>query len=250
MRKTVLVTRPKHQAEPFVRALAGYGLDAVVFPTIEIRPVAGWKVPSLARFDGIFFTSPNSVQFFLERLLEESSEELDNLRKARVWAVGKSTSAGLEQQGVHTEPLPKIADAVNLMAGIAPEEIKGKTFLFLRGSLSLGTIPQLIGERGGTCVEITVYENLQPSQEDTEKIRAMLNEGRFDCLSFTSPSTAINFFEAMGSKRVPEGVLVAAIGTTTSGALEKLGVHVDIIPETFDGPGFAKAIGERLSAAS
>ncbi|NTU91396.1 MAG: uroporphyrinogen-III synthase [Chlorobiaceae bacterium] len=247
MKKTVLVTRPKHQAEPFVRALAEYGLDSVVFPTIEIRPVAGWVVPDLTRFAGIFFTSANSVQFFLERLLEQSPDELKNLQKARVWAVGKTTGGDLEKHGVTIEPLPKSADAVSLMSGIDASEIEGKTFLFLRGSLSLGTIPQVINERGGTCVELTVYENIKPSQEETEKVRQLLHEGKLDCLSFTSPSTAINFFEAMGSRTIPEGVLVAAIGTTTSGALEKLGIRVDIIPEYFDGPNFAKAIAKVLT---
>jgi uroporphyrinogen-III synthase len=244
--KTVLVTRPKHQAEPFVRELEQYGLNAVVFPTIEIRPVAGWSVPDLSRFAGIFFTSANSVQYFLERLLEESPAELPNLQQARVWAVGKTTSGDLTRHGVTTQPLPKIADVVNLMAGIDPEEIEGKTFLFVRGSLSLGTIPELIAQRGGICVELTVYDNIQPSLEETEKVRSLLTEGMLDCLSFTSPSTAINFFEAMGSKDVPEKVLIAAIGTTTSGALDKLGIRVDIIPEYFDGPNFAKAIASKL----
>ncbi|RXK81587.1 uroporphyrinogen-III synthase [Chlorobaculum sp. 24CR] len=245
--KTVLVTRPKHQAEPFVRELEQYGLGTVVFPTIEIRPVAGWSVPDLTRFAGIFFTSANSVQFFLERLLEESPAELPNLQQARVWAVGKTTASDLGKHGVSTEPLPKIADAVNLMADIDPEAIKGQTFLFVRGSLSLGTIPELIAERGGICVELTVYENMQPSLEDTQRIKSMLAEGKLDCLSFTSPSTAINFFDAIGLKELPESVRIAAIGTTTSGALEKLGIKVDIIPEYFDGPSFAKAIAEALS---
>ena len=245
--KTVLVTRPKHQAAPFVRELEQYGLSTVVFPTIEIRPVAGWDVPDLSKFAGIFFTSPNSVQFFLEHLLVSAPEELKNLQNARVWAVGKTTARDLEKHGVSTEPVPKIADAVNLMADIDPTEIKGKTFLFVRGSLSLGTIPELISQRGGVCVERTVYENMPPSLEDSKKIREMLSGGQLDCLSFTSPSTAKNFFEAMGSKEVPESIQIAAIGTTTSGALEKMGIKVDIIPEYFDGPSFAKAIAEALN---
>ncbi|NTW52315.1 MAG: uroporphyrinogen-III synthase [Chlorobiaceae bacterium] len=245
--KTVLVTRPKHQAAPFVRELEQYGLSAVVFPTIEIRPVAGWTVPHLGSFSGVFFTSANSVQFFLEKLLAESPEELPNLRNVKVWAVGKTTSGDLEKHGIKTEPLPKVADAENLMANIDSKEIEGKTFLFVRGNLSLGTIPKLITERGGTCLELTVYENIQPSAEDTEQVKAMLLDGKLNCLSFTSPSTAVNFFEAMGSKTVPEGVLIAAIGTTTSGALEKIGIKVDIIPEQFDGPNFAKAIAKALN---
>lgn len=244
--KTVLVTRPKHQAEPFVRELAQYGLNSVVFPTIEIRPVAGWSVPDITQFAGIFFTSANSVQFFLERLLEQSPDELPNLQNARVWAVGKTTGGDLEKHGVTIEPLPKSADAVSLMSGIDASEIEGKTFLFVRGSLSLGTIPEVIAKRGGICVELTVYDNIQPSLEETQKVKSLLAEGKLDCLSFTSPSTAINFFEAMGSKEVPDSVLIAAIGTTTSGALEKLGIEVDIIPEYFDGPSFAKAIAAAL----
>ncbi|TLU82473.1 MAG: uroporphyrinogen-III synthase [Chlorobium sp.] len=244
--KTVLVTRPKDQAASFVHKLEEYGLNSIVFPTIEIRPVSGWVVPDLTLFDGVFFTSPNSVSYFMERLLKESPDELENLQKLKVWAVGKTTSADLAAHGVTTEPIPKIADAVTLMEEIGSEAIAGHSFLFLRGSLSIGTIPEVIGKRGGACVELTVYENLPPSLEDTAKVKALLESGALSCLSFTSPSTAINFFEAMNSNAVPSGVLVAAIGTTTASALKKLGIKVDIIPETFDGPSFAKAIAKAL----
>lgn len=243
---TVLVTRPKNQAHSFVNELEQYGLISTVFPTIEIRPVPGWQVPDLSLFRGVFFTSPNSVQFFMERLLAEAPAELNKLRKMRVWAVGKTTAKDLAVHGIETEPVPKIADAVTLMAEIDYEVISNNDFLFLRGSLSLGTIPAVIAQRGGRCTEITVYENIKPSVEDSALIKQMLETGGFSCLSFTSPSTAINFFEAIGTTKIPDGVLIAAIGTTTAAALEKLGVRVDVIPLYFDGPNFAKAIAEAL----
>jgi uroporphyrinogen-III synthase len=246
--KSVLVTRPKHQAEPFVRELEQYGLTSFVFPAIEIRPVPGWKVPDIAGFSGMFFTSPNSAQFFMERLLEEAPGELEKLQKARVWAVGKTTAKDLAAHGVATEPLSKVADAVTMMNDIDPAIIRNNSFLFLRGNLSLGTIPEVIAERGGSCTEITVYENIRPSAEDSDTLRNMLFRGQFSCISFTSPSTATNFFEAIGTTELPEEVLVAAIGTTTGAAIEKLGVKVDIIPPYFDGPSFAKAIAEALGA--
>ena len=168
--KTVLVTRPKDQAASFVKKLEEYGLNSVVFPTIEIRPVSGWSVPDLTLFDGVFFTSPNSVSFFMERLLKESPDELKNLQKLKVWAVGKTTSSDLAAHGVTTEPIPKIADAVTLMEEINTETISAHSFLFIRGSLSLGTIPEVINKRGGKCVELTVYENLPPSLEESAKI--------------------------------------------------------------------------------
>ena len=245
--KTVLVTRPKDQAGSFVQKLGEYGLNSIVFPTIEIRPVSGWKVPDLSIFDGLFFTSPNSVTFFMEQLLRNSPDELKNLQQLKVWAVGKTTAQDLALHGVKTQPLPKISDAVTLMEEIESSTIAGHTFLFLRGSLSLGTVPEVIKKRGGSCIELTVYENLPPSLEESAKIKALLEQGKLSCLSFTSPSTAINFFEAMGTTLLPSGVQIAAIGTTTANALKKLGLHVDIIPESFDAPGFAKAIAEGLN---
>jgi uroporphyrinogen-III synthase len=244
--KTVLVTRPKDQAASFVQKLEEYGLISIVFPTIEIRPVSGWKVPDLSLFDGLFFTSFNSVTFFLEQLLRDSPEELKNLQQLKVWAVGKTTAQELALHGIKTEPIPKIADAVTLMEEIDSNTIAGHTFLFLRGSLSLGTIPEVIKKRGGRCIELTVYENLPPSLEESAKIKSLLEQGELSCLSFTSPSTAINFFEAMASTTIPSGVKIAAIGTTTAKALKTLGVRVDIIPESFDGPSFAKAIAKAM----
>ena len=244
--KTVLVTRPKHQAGAFVKELEQYGLNSFVFPTIEIRPVSGWNVPSLSEFDGVFFTSPNSVSFFMEQLMLESPAELQNIQKLNVWAVGKTTAQDLAEYGITTEPIPKIADAVTLMEEIGNEAIAGKTFLFLRGSLSLGTIPLIIEKRGGTCVQLTVYENLPPSLEESDKVKILLEQGELSCLSFTSPSTAVNFFEALGTTKLPHGVQIAAIGTTTADALKKLGLDVDVIPEHFNASSFAKAIAEAL----
>ena len=244
--KTVLVTRPKHQAASFVKELEQYGLNSFVFPTIEIRPVSGWGVPSLSGFDGVFFTSPNSVSFFMEQLLRESPEELKNLQKLKVWAVGKTTAQDLAAYGVTTEPIPKIADAVTLMEEIGNDALAGHTFLFLRGSLSLGTSPCVINKRGGNCLELTVYENLPPSLEESTKVKTLLEQGGLSCLSFTSPSTAINFFEALGTTSLPPGVQIAAIGTTTANALKKLGLKVDVIPEDFNASCFAKAIAEAL----
>ncbi len=248
--KTVLVTRPRDQSASFVSMLEGYGLDSVVFPTIEIRPISGWCVPDLGQFDGVFFTSTNSVHFFLEKLRLEAPDQLTTLQQLKVWAVGKTTGNDLAKHGIETQPIAKVSDAVTMMEEIASETIAGRTFLFLRGSLSLGTIPAVITKRGGICIELTVYENLPPSLEETARVKALLESGSLSCLSFTSPSTAINFFEAMGTTALPDGVKVAAIGTTTAKALAKLGVQVDIIPESFDAPGLARAIAEALTVIS
>ena len=248
MMKSVLVTRPKHQAASFVQELQKYGLNSVVFPTIEIRPASDWNIPDISTFNGAFFTSPNSVRYFMERLTEEAPHELVHLKAIKVYAVGKTTARDLAAYGITTEPVPKVADAVNLMQTISPEEINGKSFLFLKGNLSLGTIPAVISERGGSCSAVTVYENHPPDLNATEEVRQQIERGEISCITFTSPSTAQNFFQAMGTTVLPEGILVAAIGQTTANALEKLGVKTDIIPRYYDAPHFAEAIAGSLKA--
>jgi uroporphyrinogen-III synthase len=247
--KTVLVTRPREQAKPFADALRQAGLRTILFPTIAIRCIDDWTPPEPARFAGVFFTSANAVHCCCERLAREAPKRLAELRRCRVWAVGPATAAALAHYDIDTEPLPKRADAVHLMAAIAPAEIAGQDYLFLRGSLSLGTIPAALAEHGGRCTALTVYENQPPALEASERVRTLLHGGQLDCLSFTSPSTVENFFSAMGSNRVPAGVLIAAIGTTTAAALEQRGLAVDIQPQVFDAPSLAAAIADRFGAA-
>lgn len=133
------------------------------------------------------------------------------------------------------------------MAGIDPARISGQSFLFVRGSQSLGTVPEVIAKRGGRCTELTVYANGKAPMDDAPKIKALLQDGALDCLSFTSPSTAKHFFEAMGSTEIPAGTRIAAIGTTTAAALRRLGLPVDIQPEVYDAPHLAEAIITRLA---
>ncbi len=244
--KSVLVTRPIHQAAAFAAALQQVGLRPILFPTVEIRCVDGWSAPDLSGFAGVFFTSVNAVRCLCPRL---RSDALACLRRSRIWAVGRSTAAALAEHGIGTEPLPVRADADHLMAAIDPAEIAGRAFLFVRGTLSLGTIPAVIAEGGGRCTELTVYANRKPSAIDAGRIRAMLGAGEIDCLSFTSPSTADNFFEAVGGPPMAAGVRIAAIGETTAAALRRRGLSVDIMPAVYDGPSLVRAIAEHFSAA-
>ncbi|KAA6183730.1 uroporphyrinogen-III synthase [Thiohalocapsa marina] len=247
--KTVLVTRTRHQAQPLMTALEQAGLAPILFPTIEISCLNDWAPPDLKRVAGVFFTSVNAVQCLCERLRRDAPAVLAELRQSRVWAVGRATAEALAGYGVGTEPLPTVADAVHLMASIDPGRIIDQDLLFVRGSRSLGTIPSVISERGGRCTELTVYENRKPALADAERIRRLLDSGGIDCLSFTSPSTVEHFFAAMGSHQIPEGVRIAAIGTTTAAALSGLGLRADIMPAVFDGPSLAQAIAEALAPA-
>jgi uroporphyrinogen-III synthase len=136
-----------------------------------------------------------------------------------------------------------------LVALLKPEEVKGNKYLFIRGTLSLGIVPAEIQKLGGTCDEITVYENRPPekSPEEKARIKSLLDQGRIDCIVFTSPSTVTNFFQILGLSSLPSTVKVASIGDTTSGALKEFNLETDIRPSYSSGEDLADAIASALN---
>ncbi len=247
--KTVLITRPKDQSKTLIKALQKYGLDYVLFPTIEIKPVVGWSLPVINDYKGIFFTSVNSVRFFFEPLISKYPNIANDLNSIKVYAVGKKTAEALHNYQVKTESLPSKAYATDLMAMISPDEIKDQKFLFIRGSLSLGIIPAEVKKFGGFCDEITVYANQAPVVEEHEKnrIKSLIKSGKIDCVVFTSPSTASNFFSLLHLQQLPQYIKIASIGETTSAALNDFKIKTDIMPSYSTAEGIAEAISGSFS---
>ncbi|ACF14742.1 Uroporphyrinogen III synthase HEM4 [Chloroherpeton thalassium ATCC 35110] len=246
--KTVLVTRPKDQAGSLIAALSKFNLGCELFPTIEIAAVPGWSLPGLSGYAGIFFTSVNSVNYLCTPLQKDFPEFAREINKLKVFAVGVKTAKALAKFNISTEELPSQAYATDLMAMIKPEEIQNNKFLFIRGTLSLGIIPAEISKHGGLCDEITVYENkiATPPPDELVRIKSLLEQGKIDCIVFTSPSTAINFFQLLNIQSLPEKTKVASIGTTTSGALTDMNIATDIMPDYSTSEGLAEAIANSL----
>src|SRR5207245_139126 len=70
--KTVLVTRPKDQAEELARRLENLGAVPFVLPAVEIREPADWSavdraLESLRDYHWLVFASANGVHAFIQR---------------------------------------------------------------------------------------------------------------------------------------------------------------------------------------
>ncbi len=155
---TVLITRPKADAEAFVTALAAYGLRAEFFPTIEIFPLSTWALPDLKGFDGLIYTSANAVRCFLSELLSRAPNLFAQVRAMNHYAVGVKTNRALQEYGIDSALYSDKGNAEDLVEILKRFGIQGKRFLFLRGSRSLGTVPEAIQKYGGKCEELIVYE--------------------------------------------------------------------------------------------
>ncbi|MEO6225559.1 MAG: uroporphyrinogen-III synthase [Sphingomicrobium sp.] len=88
--KRVLVLRPQPGASITAREARELGLEAVIAPLFEIRPL-DWRPPNPAQFDGLLLTSANAVRHGGPGLLA--------LRGLPVFAVGGSTAGSARHAG-------------------------------------------------------------------------------------------------------------------------------------------------------
>ncbi len=135
--KTVLVTRPEHQADDFANRLRVLGADVLIQPAIEISPPSDWgpvdaAIDRLGEFDWLVFSSSNGVHFFMQRLLARG-HDARRLGNARLAAIGPATLAALAEFHLVADVQPDEYRAEALAEALSPQ-VSGKRALLLRAS--------------------------------------------------------------------------------------------------------------------
>lgn len=243
--KNILVTRDIEQSQEFVDLIKHFGGNAIIFPTIEIQKPDTWEeldnlLLSIDTFDGLIFTSQNAVKIFFERLKNIFKENL-NLEKLLIFAVGEKTKIEIEKQNLRCTGIPESFDAENLAELMINHNISNKRFLFPRGNISREVLIEKVQKLGGTIYPIVVYNTVCPEPANTEEIANKLLNQNIDVVTFTSPSTALNFFKIFSKweikNRINTLTKIAVIGNTTAAALLKINIKPDIIanPSTIEG---------------
>ena len=251
---SILVTRPRKDAETFAALAREFGFETIPFPTIEIRPLE--ENPALRHalnhldaYDWILFTSANAVPpFFTAKKADAARADGGMIpRRTRVAAVGEKTAAALRARRVRVDFVPARFVSDEILAGLG--EIRNRWMLYPAAEIARDVLPQAIVRAGGTVHQITVYRTL-PAAPDPQGLSA-LREG-VDWLTFTSPSTVRNFitltrraglnpFQLAGSPRV------ACIGPVTAEAARELGFRVDAVAEPHTAEGLLAAIQAHIN---
>lgn len=149
---TVVVTRPEHQAGPFLRRLRDAGAQTVAFPVLVIEPVL-LDTTTRARLDleafhWIVYTSVNAV--------EHGLAQLPRPRHARIAAVGPATARTLGNHGLDTVVMPSTThDSEGLLALAQFADVRGRRILLVRGVGGRELLRQTLMDRGA---EVTVAE--------------------------------------------------------------------------------------------
>ncbi|NIO00784.1 MAG: hypothetical protein GTO42_01380 [Candidatus Latescibacteria bacterium] len=234
--RRIVITRDKSQAESLARRIKELGGKAIFFPTIEIREPDDWQacdaaLSGLRSYDWVVFTSVNGVNYFFDRLneLNLSGESF------KVAAVGKRTAEALEKRGRKADLVPDEHTASGLLNAFSALELRGARFLLPTSNIAYRRLPEGLIELGARVDKLVVYHTVANRSVDAESMRMQIKNDEIDCLTFFSPSAFNYFIEIVGEPIVEDikksAVTIAAIGPTTSKAIAKLNLNVDVVPD-------------------
>ena len=229
--RTVLVTRPRPEADELARRLERRGATAIVAPAIELAPVRSAALTRALRelaegaFSWVTLTSPRTVDVLAEHLTPRQL-------RANVAAVGEGTAEAFRGwSGREADLVPKAFTTEAL--GRAFPRGNGRV-LTPRADVAPEGLEDALVRKGWTPTRVDAYRTRMPRSLPAEA-RTALRSGAVDAVTFTSASTVRGFVRALGV--VKGNPRVVCIGPVTAREAREhgLSVHAVANPHTIDG---------------
>ncbi len=195
----VLVTRPQQQAAALAGLIRAAGGEPVLFPALEIEPVAAAAnapaLAHLAQFDLVVFVSPNAVRMGMPHILHKGGLPSD----ARIAAMGPGTAAELRKSGVQNIISPQTRfDSESLIGEFSTMALSGHHVLIVRGRGGREFLAETLAMRGARVDYLECYRRVRPDRDLRELMSRPVGKGRMACLA-TSASIVENLFEMAGT---------------------------------------------------
>ena len=169
--KSVLVTRPSHQAAHLCSLLTAQGFRPIRYPTIEIQAAGNTSIATAIlqhshQYDYLIFVSPNAVAQ-ADHLLSNKCPP----QQAYIIAIGpktadKLTKTGLQPSIVATTPF----NSESLLEQL-PSSLKHKKGLIIKGEGGRALLNEQLQQRGMVVTSVDVYQRVLPSNSNPIDIK-------------------------------------------------------------------------------
>ncbi len=185
----IVVTRPRDQAATLAGKIVAAGGEAILFPLLEIAPIADpgaldALVARLPEFDLAIFISPNAVRYGL-RAIRATRDLPPSLKIA---AVGQGSAATLRDEGVLKVIAPQErSDSEALLALPELQNLQGWRVAIFRGEDGRELLGEILKARGARVEYAACYRRSKPRRN-----MADLLDTQPDALTVTS-SEALQF---------------------------------------------------------
>lgn len=186
--RTIVVTRPRAQADSLAQAIAAAGGTPLLYPLLEIEaadPAPLQAVaPRLADYAIVFCVSPNAVEHALPTLLAAGPWPAGT----RPAGVGTGTEKAWARFGLDRVIAPRErfdSEALLELPEFRAEAVAGKKVLILRGDGGRELLRETLEARGAKVDVLTCYHRRPPSQ-GTAALEQAWTAGRLDAIIISS----------------------------------------------------------------
>ena len=227
----VLVTRPRHQAEPLCRLLHAQGADAYRFPAIEILPLEDRRTlaaahPQLADYGLIIFASANAVRF--------GAALLEQRRDLTLAAIGPATAHALNQAGYRVSVQSAEGfDSESLLRHPKLNAVAGSRILIVKGNDGRDLLERELVHRGARVSLAEVYrrECSRPGAEEIERLEQQIAARKIQVITATSLDIAANLLTLAtpALRRAFDGALWLVPSARIAEALRERGVKGELL---------------------
>ena len=195
--KTIVVTRPIEQAKKLVALLKDAGAQPVLFPLIEIRPLADYSafdaaLNQLQHIDLAIFISTNAVQNAMPRVIQHYPALPKALQFA---AIGPTTAVELLNYGVKHVIKPTLRfDSEALLALAEMQQVAGKNVMIFRGIGGREVLADTLTARGANVVFAESYRRINP-QTNTQLLTDLSAKNQLNAIVVTSSEAMRSLLE-------------------------------------------------------
>lgn len=240
---SVLVVR---EFDDFSRILTKNNFSVINCAMIKTSPLEDLskfesKLVEIENYDGVFLTSRQSAQIFVEKLRERNI-----IYRGKIYVLGRRSFHLLKTTNLDLV-FDETANTVREFLNTIPlTDLKAKRFLFVRGEKSLRVVPEFL-EKIAMVDEMTVYrtEKITVEVDKIKTIRDKIEKSEISCACFFSPSGAESFIEQFGAEILHQKI-IAAIGKTTAEFFEKRNLKVGFVSSKAKAEDFAVELIEHL----
>jgi uroporphyrinogen-III synthase len=237
--RTILVTRPRGEADGLARLLRARGARVLVAPAIDVVPApVGPLDRAISRllrgeFAWLVLTSQAGVAALAARL-EARGATLRSI-DADVAAIGEGTARAVRRLRVRPSLVPPTFTTEGL--GRAFPKGSGRVLL-ARADIAPDGLEDAIAAKGWTPERVDAYRTMFARRLPVE-VGAALRAGSIDAVTFTSAST-VQGFVGMTRRLASDGVRLpraVCLGPVTSAAARSRELRVAAVarPHTIDG---------------
>jgi uroporphyrinogen III methyltransferase/synthase len=252
--KKVVVTRTREQASELVDQLADLGAECLEFPTIRLAPPSDWSgldqaLHNIQDYHWIFFTSPNGVRFFFDRL-ETRHLDLRLLKGLKIGVMGPGTAQALAKFHLRPDLIPEKYQAEYLLETLSLIPLTDQKVLIPRAEQARDILPDGLRQMGAEVTVVSAYQTL-PAREGQEALEQVLFREEVDCLTFTSSSTVVHFLALFPRQKILsllKKVTIACIGPITAKTALDNGLKVTVVAEDYTIAGLVQAIEQHYSS--